>query len=103
MKKPWILVTAVIATAAIAGQLVDQGQPGKQGAWPVSFSSTVTVMPTPSSVAAKSDSVAGTSVSANAVACSTVGGASCTIIYGGSTGADWSSYQNLAITVINTG
>lgn len=112
-----IIVGSVLALFAIGGTLVDQGQPGKQGAWPTSVSSgtittitnpvtvkTITTGGTPSNTAFETTgsfiSTESVVIASNGTSCTTPGGASCTIIFG-SGGVTLLSFQNVTITILN--
>lgn len=104
MKLYQVVIVGLVCAAFVgAGQIVDQGQPGRQGAWPVSLASgNNSVVPTPSSSAWLRTSLS-TTVASNGTPCTTAGGASCTNIYGGSGGVQWVTYQNLTLWVVNSG
>lgn len=120
-----VIVGLALAVYVGAAQLVDQGQPGRQGAWPVSVSGgtlslnssvtvdggildTVTTVGTvnaakPAQSAAYTNSAAASNaLSANVTSCTTASGASCTELYFDST-SDFLAYQNITIWVRNSG
>lgn len=126
MKLRYKICLCVIALAALvyAGTEVDQGKPGRYGSWPVSVSAisatavnvldggytnvlnTVVVVPdggyttiVPASVALlRTSNLQG--IPSNGAACTTAGGASCTIILAST---NYQLYQNVAISIQNAG
>lgn len=101
----WMAVaTIAILTAAVApavAEIVDQGQPGDQGPWPVvtgasGTSSSISSLTASSAAPTKTT----TSLTGSGVACTAPGGASCTVILASTEVINW---PNVAITIHNTG
>jgi hypothetical protein len=105
------VTSGVLVNFILAGMEVDQGKPGRYGSWPVSvssgslsLSSSVTpdggytsIVPLGAAWSRTSNLVG---VPSNGVACTTVGGASCTIIF---PSTSLVLYQNMTITISNVG
>lgn len=128
-----IIALACSMSAVVLGQLilgataVDQGAPGKQGAWPVSVTTAISlsdtavtldggftkvfgsvyidggsITPSPSSTATGVTTTSG-SLPVQASGCTTVGDTDCTNIFGGASGANLLAYRNFTITLENRG
>lgn len=92
IKRRWAIAFAAVAVAALAGTLVDQGVPGNYGPWKITSTASASAVTTPTATT--------TSISSNGAACTTAGGASCTIVYAST---DWLKYSNITITIRNSG
>ncbi len=101
MKRFLPVLTAVLVGAIAFGveQTVNQGSPGTRGPWPVTAGAGSSGTSTSSSLNAKYPTATTTALIANGAACTTIGGASCTIIYAST---DWGQWSNLTITLSNT-
>lgn len=61
------------------------------------------ITPTPPAASSSSTSTLATVLASNGTPCTVGGGASCTNIYGGSGGTSWLGYQNMTVTIYNSG
>lgn len=95
-----IAALLVCGVAFAADTVVNQGTPGTRGPWPVTAGAGTTGTGTSSSLNAIYPTATTTPLTLNAVACTTIGGASCTVIYAAT---DWGQWSNLTISLRDSG